>query len=73
MKTTKLLTVLMILALIFSLSACGAADKNNDDDMGAEIAQLLAAEPENLEEAAELYKKKNFGRKYSNWQTRAPL
>lgn len=57
MKTTKLLTVLMILALIFSLSACGAADKNNDDDMGAEIAQLLAAEPENLEEAAELYKK----------------
>lgn len=56
MKTTKLLTVLMILALIFSLSACGAADKNNDDDMGAEIAQLLAAEPENLEEAAELYK-----------------
>lgn len=57
MKTTKLLTVLMILALIFSLSACGAADKNNDDDMGAEIAQLLAAEPENLEEAVELYKK----------------
>lgn len=57
MKTTKLLTVLMILALIFSLSACGAADKNNDDDMGAEIAQLLAAEPENLEEATELYKK----------------
>ena len=57
MKTTKLLTVLMILALIFSLSACGAADKNNDDDMGAEIAQLMAAEPENLEEAAELYKK----------------
>ena len=57
MKSTKLLTVLMILALIFSLSACGAADKNNDDDMGAEIAQLLAAEPENLEEAAELYKK----------------
>ena len=57
MKTTKLLTVLMILALIFSLSACGAADKNNDEDMGAEIAQLLAAEPENLEEAAELYKK----------------
>ena len=57
MKTTKLLTVLMILALIFSLSACGAADKNNDDDMGTEIAQLLAAEPENLEEAAELYKK----------------
>ena len=57
MKTTKLLTVLMILALIFSLSACGAADKNNDDDMGAEITQLLAAEPENLEEAAELYKK----------------
>lgn len=57
MKTTKLLTVLMILALIFSLSACGAADKNNDDDMGAEIAQLLAAEPENLDEAVELYKK----------------
>lgn len=57
MKTTKLLTVLMILALIFSLSACGAADKNNDDDMGTEIAQLLAAEPENLEEAVELYKK----------------
>lgn len=57
MKTTKLLTVLMILALIFSLSACGAADKNNDNDMGTEIAQLLAAEPENLEEAAELYKK----------------
>lgn len=57
MKTTKLLTVLMILALIFSLSACGAADKNNDDDMGTEIAQLLAAEPENLEEATELYKK----------------
>lgn len=57
MKTTKLLTVLMILALIFSLSACGAADKNNDNDMGTEIAQLLAAEPENLEEATELYKK----------------
>ena len=57
MKTTKLLTVLMILALIFSLSACGAADKNNDDDMGTEIAQLLAAEPENLDEAVELYKK----------------
>lgn len=57
MKTTKLLTVLMILALIFSLSACCAADKNNDDDMGTEIAQLLAAEPENLEEATELYKK----------------
>ena len=58
MKTTKLLTVLTIFILILSLAACGATGgKTNDENKTNEIATLMAAEPDNTDEAAELYKK----------------
>ena len=52
MKTTKLLTVLTIFILILGLAACGATGGKTN-----EIATLMAAEPDNIDEAAELYKK----------------
>ena len=59
MKTTKILTVLTIFLLIFSLAACGTSKDNKKDDGNkkAEIAALMAMEPGTKDEATELHQK----------------
>ena len=59
MKTTKILSVLIVFLLIIGLAACGPA-KNKQKGAGAkkaEIAALMAAEPKTKDEAAELHQK----------------
>lgn len=59
MKTTKILSVLIVFLLIIGLAACGPA-KNKQKTAGAkkaEIAALMAAEPKTKDEAAELHQK----------------
>ena len=53
MKTTKILTVLTVFLLIFSLAACGTSKDNKKDDGNkkAEIAALMAMEPSTMDEA----------------------
>ena len=55
MKTTKILTVLTVFLLIFSLAACGTS--KDDGTKKAEIAALMAMEPGTKDEAAELHQK----------------
>ena len=59
MKTTKILTVLTVFLLIFSLAACGTSkdNKKNDGNKKAEIAELMATEPGTKDEATELHQK----------------
>ena len=59
MKTTKILTVLTVFLLIFSLAACGTSKDNKKDDGNkkAEIAALMAMEPGTKDEATELHQK----------------
>ena len=59
MKTTKILTVLTVFLLIFSLAACGTSKDNKKDDGNkkAEIAALIAMEPGTKDEATELHQK----------------
>ena len=59
MKTTKILTVLTVFLLIFSLAACGASKDNKKDDGNkkSEIAALMATEPGTKDEAAALHQK----------------
>lgn len=59
MKTTKILTVLTVFLLIFSLAACGTGKDNKKDDGNkkAEIAELMAKEPGTKDEATELHQK----------------
>ena len=59
MKTTKILTILTIFLLIFSLAACGTSKDNKKDDGNkkAEIAALMAMEPGTKDEATELHQK----------------
>lgn len=59
MKTTKILTVLTVFLLIFSLAACGTSKDNKKDDGNkkAEIAALMAMEPSTMDEATELHQK----------------
>lgn len=59
MKTTKILTVLTVFLLIFSLAACGTSKGNKKDDGNkkAEIAALIAMEPGTKDEATALHQK----------------
>ena len=59
MKTTKILTVLTVFLLIFSLAACGTSKDNKKDDGNkkAEIAALIAMEPGTKDEATALHQK----------------
>ena len=59
MKTTKILTVLTVFLLIFSLAACGTSKDNKKDDGNkkAEIAALMATEPGTKDEATALHQK----------------
>ena len=59
MKKSKILTILMVLVLMFSLVACSTA-KNNDKSQSnntADISDLMESEPSNLDDATALYKK----------------
>ena len=59
MKKSKILTILMVLVLMFSLVACSTA-KNNDKSQSnntADISNLMESEPSNLDDATALYKK----------------
>ena len=59
MKTTRIITVLTVLLLIFGLAACGTSKKDMDDGgkKNAELAALMAMEPETKDEAGELHRK----------------
>ena len=59
MKTTKILTVLTVFLMIFSLAACGTNKDNKKDDGNkkSEIAALMAMEPGKKDEATELHQK----------------
>lgn len=59
MKITKILTVLTVFLLIFSLAACGTSkdNKKEDGNKKAEIAALMAMEPGTKDEATELHQK----------------
>ena len=59
MKTAKILTVLTVFLLIFSLAACGTSKGNKKDDGNkkAEIAALIAMEPGTKDEATALHQK----------------
>ena len=59
MKTTKILTLLTVFLLIFSLAACGTSKDNKKDDGNkkAEIAALIAMEPGTKDEATALHQK----------------
>lgn len=59
MKKSKILTILMVLVLMFSLVACSTA-KNNDKSQSnntADISNLMESEPSDLDDATALYKK----------------
>lgn len=56
----KILAVLLVAVLTFSLAACSAKkDKNDNSSSNADtdIATLMSVEPNNAEEAADLYQK----------------
>ena len=56
----KILAVLLVAVLTFSLAACSAKkDKNDSSSSNADtdIATLMSVEPNNAEEAADLYQK----------------
>ena len=59
MKATKILTVLTVFLLIFSLAACGTSKDNKKDDGNkkSEIAALMAMEPGTKDEATALHQK----------------
>ena len=59
MKKSKILTILMVLVLMFSLVACSTA-KNNDKSQSnntADISDLMESEPSNLDDATACKKK----------------
>ena len=59
MKKSKILTILMVLVLMFSLVACSTT-KNNDKSQSnntADISNLMESEPSNLDDATALYQK----------------
>ena len=59
MKKSKILTILMVLVLMFSLVACSTT-KNNDKSKSnntADISSLMKSEPSDLEGATALYQK----------------
>ena len=57
MKTTKILAVMTLILLVFSLVACGTTgdEKKNDGNRESEIAALIATEPKSMDEATKLH------------------
>ena len=54
-KITKFVTLLLALALVFSLAACSSGKGKDKADGSADIATLIATEPNSADEAAKLY------------------
>ena len=54
-KITKLVTLLLALAMVFSLAACSSGKGKDKADGSADIAALIATEPSNADEASKLY------------------
>ena len=54
-KITKLVTLLLALAIVFSLAACSSGKGKDKADGSADIATLIATEPNSADEAAKLY------------------
>ena len=54
-KITKFVTLLLALALVFSLAACSSGKDKDKADGSADIATLIATEPSSADEASKLY------------------
>ena len=54
-KMTKLVTLLLALAMVFSLAACSSGKGKDKANGSADIAALIATEPNSADEAAKLY------------------
>ena len=54
-KITKLVTLLLALAMVFSLAACSSGKGKDKANGSADIAALIATEPNSADEAAKLY------------------
>ena len=54
-KITKFVTLLLALAMVFSLAACSSGKDKDKADGSADIAALIATEPSSADEAAKLY------------------
>ena len=54
-KMTKLVTLLLALAMVFSLAACSSGKGKDKADGSTDIAALIATEPNSADEAAKLY------------------
>ena len=54
-KITKLVTLLLALAMVFSLAACSSGKGKDKADGSADIATLIATEPNSADEASKLY------------------
>ena len=57
MKTTKILAVMILILLVFSLVACGptGGGNKNNGNRKSEIAALIATEPKSMDEATKLH------------------
>ena len=57
MKTTKILAVMTLILLVFSLVACGptGGGNKNNGNRKSEIAALIATEPKSMDEATKLH------------------
>ena len=54
-KITKFVTLLLALAMVFSLAACSSGKDKDKADGSADIATLIATEPSSADEASKLY------------------
>ena len=54
-KMTKLVTLLLALAMVFSLAACSSGKGKDKADGSTDIAALIATEPNSADEASKLY------------------
>ena len=54
-KITKFVTLLLALAMVFSLAACSSGKGKDKANGSADIAALIATEPNSADEAAKLY------------------
>ena len=54
-KITKFVTLLLALAMVFSLAACSSGKGKDKADGSADIATLIATEPSSADEASKLY------------------
>ena len=54
-KITKFVTLLLALAMVYSLAACSSGKDKDKADGSADIATLIATEPNSADEAAKLY------------------